>query len=92
MLLKELSTEDTPLVGIEPSAILTFRDEYPEMVDKYLKDEARKLGANAYMLEEFICKEFEKGNIKSNEFTSDTKTDKAAWALSAKSYSFNCSH
>jgi Fe-S oxidoreductase len=35
-LLKDVISENTPLVGIEPSAILTFRDEYPDLVDDNL--------------------------------------------------------
>jgi len=54
--LKELITEDTPLVGLEPSAILTFRDEYPDLVDAYLKEDARKLAENALLFDEFILK------------------------------------
>jgi FAD/FMN-containing dehydrogenase/Fe-S oxidoreductase len=73
MLLKDIISEDTPLIGIEPSAILTFRDEYPEMVDKHLQDAARILGCNAFMLEEFICSEFEKGKIKSDQFTKESR-------------------
>jgi FAD/FMN-containing dehydrogenase/Fe-S oxidoreductase len=69
MLLKEYISEETPLIGIEPSAILTFRDEYPEIVDKHLRDVARKLGCNSLMLEEFICREFEKGHITRDQFT-----------------------
>jgi FAD/FMN-containing dehydrogenase/Fe-S oxidoreductase len=73
LLLKEFISEDTPLIGIEPSAILTFRDEYPEITDRHLQDEARNLGSNAILLEEFICKEFEKGKIKTNQFTAEHK-------------------
>ena len=52
--LKDLITDETPLIGIEPSAILSFRDEYPELVDASLKEEAVKLGKNAMMFDEFI--------------------------------------
>jgi FAD/FMN-containing dehydrogenase/Fe-S oxidoreductase len=67
--LKELVSRECPLIGIEPSAILTFRDEYPEIVDNYLQEDARKLGTNSLLFEEFICREFEKGNICSDQFT-----------------------
>jgi FAD/FMN-containing dehydrogenase/Fe-S oxidoreductase len=73
LLLKDIVTENRPLVGIEPSAILTFRDEYPEMADKLLEDAARKLGRNSLMLEEFILRELEKGNINTGDFTSEIK-------------------
>ena len=53
--LKDLVTEDAPLIGIEPSAILTFRDEYPELVDENLRADARKLAKNVFLFEEFIA-------------------------------------
>ncbi len=53
--LKDLVTEEAPLIGIEPSAILTFRDEYPELVNPLLKEDALKLAKNALMFDEFIC-------------------------------------
>jgi FAD/FMN-containing dehydrogenase/Fe-S oxidoreductase len=76
LLLKDIIKDDAPLIGIEPSAILTFRDEYPEIVDDQLKDAARKLGSRALMLDEFICREVEKGKIRSDQFTKDYKSIK----------------
>lgn len=76
LLLKDIITEENPLIGIEPSAILTFRDEYPEIVDDSLKDQARKLGSHALLLEEFICREAEKGKISSDQFTRESRTIK----------------
>jgi FAD/FMN-containing dehydrogenase/Fe-S oxidoreductase len=73
MLLKDQVCANIPLVGIEPSAILTFRDEYPDLADDDLKEAARKLAANSYLLEEFIRNEHEKGNITKKEFSSDSK-------------------
>jgi Fe-S oxidoreductase len=75
-LLKDLIGEDSPLIGLEPSAILTFRDEYPEIVDEDLKDSAKKLGKQAVMLEEFICGESEKGRITPDQFTAENITIK----------------
>jgi FAD/FMN-containing dehydrogenase/Fe-S oxidoreductase len=69
-LLKDKVSEETPLVGIEPSAILGFRDEYPELVDKGMVDDARRLAANALMFDEFFIREVEKGNISKESFTS----------------------
>jgi Fe-S oxidoreductase len=68
-LLKEIVSVETPLVGIEPSAILTFRDEYPELADAGLVDDAGKLGRNALLIEEFICSEVDKGKIVPSQFT-----------------------
>ena len=55
-MLKDLITDETPLIGIEPSAILTFRDEYPELVDASLKEAAVELAKNAFMFDEFLVK------------------------------------
>jgi Fe-S oxidoreductase len=74
--LSELISNDTPLIGIEPSTILTFRDEYPELVDSNLQEKAKKLARNALMLEEFIVREMEKGNIRSDQFTDEAKSIK----------------
>jgi len=68
-LLRELVSEESPLIGIEPSAILTFRDEYPELSDASLADDAGRLGRNTLLLEEFICREAEKGKIRPDQFT-----------------------
>ncbi|MEI7662048.1 MAG: FAD-binding oxidoreductase, partial [Bacteroidota bacterium] len=54
--LSGLITDETPLIGIEPSAILTFRDEYPELVDSSLKEAAVGLAGNALLFEEFVMK------------------------------------
>jgi len=63
-----------PLVGIEPSAILGFKDEYPDLVSKDLKDKALHLSENSYTIEEFIDKEIKIGNINSNDFTKKEKS------------------
>ena len=54
--LKDLITDDAPLIGIEPSAILTFRDEYPELVDATLREDAVKLAKNTLMFDEFVIR------------------------------------
>ena len=68
----DLITSDTPLVGIEPSAILTFRDEYPRLADD--KSTAQKISKNTFTMEEFFQKEIKKGNITSNQFNDSKKT------------------
>ena len=72
--LSGIISEDTPLIGIEPSTILSFRDEYPELVQKSLQEKAIDLSKNVLMLEEFIVLEMERGNIRSDQFCKDTKT------------------
>ncbi|MBE7687967.1 FAD-binding protein [Tenacibaculum finnmarkense genomovar ulcerans] len=69
---KELISEETPLIGIEPSAILTFRDEYIRLADD--KISAKKIAKNVFTFEEFLAAENQKENIDTALFTKDTKT------------------
>ena len=68
---KNIISRDTPLVGIEPSAILTFKDEYLKLADD--KVSAEKISKHTYLIEEFIQQEIEMGNIKTGQFTLDSK-------------------
>ncbi|MDO6600256.1 FAD-binding and (Fe-S)-binding domain-containing protein [Tenacibaculum sp. 1_MG-2023] len=68
---KDLITEESPLIGIEPSAILTFRDEYLRLAEN--KSAAEKIAKNAFTIEEFLASEFEKGNLDTSIFTNKTK-------------------
>lgn len=67
--LSEIVDENTPLIGIEPSAILSFRDEYPELCGAENKDKADKLAANSFLVEEFLVKEIENGEITKDMFS-----------------------
>ncbi|CAL2085971.1 FAD-binding and (Fe-S)-binding domain-containing protein [Tenacibaculum sp. 190524A02b] len=68
---KNLITEETPLIGIEPSAILTFRDEYIRLADDKLN--AQSIAKNTFTIEEFLAKEHKNNNIDTNLFTSNAK-------------------
>jgi len=68
-MLSGIINKESPLIGIEPSGILTFRDEYRELVSPDMRATAELLSRNCYMLDEFIASEFEKGNINSEQFT-----------------------
>ena len=70
-LLKDKVTEQVPLVGIEPSCILSFRDEYPDLVPAELRSEAQLLGRNALLFDEFIVREIAAGRITSDDFKTD---------------------
>lgn len=67
-LLHNRITDENPLLGIEPSAIFTFRDEYPDLVKDELKEPAKKLAENCLMIDEFIADEIDAGNITSDNF------------------------
>lgn len=71
--LREVVSPEIPLLGIEPSGILTFRDEYPDLAGEELKEDAKMLSTSALMIDEFILKELEKGNIDVNRFTKERK-------------------
>jgi Fe-S oxidoreductase len=71
--LKDLISEESPLIGLEPSAILTFRDEYPELVKDELKESAMKLAGNVLMIDEFLVREMDAGRISRDAFTLEEK-------------------
>lgn len=50
-----LIDEKTPLVGLEPSAILSFRDEYPKITRGDLSAKAKELAKNTMTFEEFMA-------------------------------------
>ena len=70
-LLKDKISEQMPLVGIEPSCILSFRDEYPDLVPAELRQQAQQLGRNALLFDEFIMREVAAGRITSSDFKDD---------------------
>jgi FAD/FMN-containing dehydrogenase/Fe-S oxidoreductase len=68
-----LISENIPLVGIEPSAILTFRDEYPDLVSDAWLEQAKALSKNVLLLEEFIAREADTKRIHGKSFASEKK-------------------
>ena len=72
--LKGILSEGTPIVGLEPSAILSFRDEYQRLHDD--KGELQKLASNSFLIEEFLAAEIAEGHISSDSFTQDERTIK----------------
>jgi len=67
-----LINENMPLVGIEPSAILGFRDEYPDLVNGDLKEKSKIIAGNSFLIDEFIANEFRAGRIKRGSFTKNS--------------------
>jgi len=72
-LLSGFVTARVPLVGIEPSTILTFRDEYLDLAKEGNKEKALLLAKNCYTIEEFIANEWGSGNIAKEMFTKEKK-------------------
>ena len=67
-LLAGIVSESHPLIGIEPSCILSFRDEYPDLVTPENRDKAKELAKNCLLYDEFLLKEIEAGNISEKDF------------------------
>lgn len=82
---KGLIYKETPLVGIEPSAILTFRDEYLRLADNKLA--AKEIALSTFTIEEFIKQEFKKKKITPHPFTLEQKTLKIHGHCQQKSIS-----
>jgi FAD/FMN-containing dehydrogenase/Fe-S oxidoreductase len=68
-LFSQIINERMPLVGIEPSAILAFRDEYPDLLRGKLKEKALQLAKNTFTIDEFLAMEMDAGSIKKEMFT-----------------------
>lgn len=69
----QLVNEDMPMIGIEPSAVLTFRDEYIDLASDENLEKARSLSRHVFYIDEFIEREIKAGNISSASFTSEKK-------------------
>lgn len=72
-LLSPLVSAEIPIVGIEPSALLTLRDEYKDLASPENKTAALHLAQNSFTIEEFIAREIEAGRIQASSFTTEAK-------------------
>jgi len=74
-LFKNLISDETPLIGIEPSTILSFRDEYLDFFDNESENykSAKKISENTFMIDEFLANEMKAGNISKDLFTKSAK-------------------
>lgn len=63
-----LVSENHPLVGIEPSCILTFRDEYPDLVPAEWRQDVIELGRHCLLYDEFLLNEIKAGRIGPEDF------------------------
>ena len=72
-LLKNLVNPENPLLGIEPSAILTFRDEYVDLADDDQFAAAKELSKNVFLIDEFIAEEIKSGRLDKSLFTKESR-------------------
>ncbi|THD67880.1 FAD-binding oxidoreductase [Robertkochia marina] len=69
---QEMDMPDSPVIGIEPSAILGFRDDFLKLAsDKSL---AKSLAKRAQTFEEFTAALFEAGGIDTSLFSPEKRT------------------
>ncbi|WP_040398125.1 FAD-binding and (Fe-S)-binding domain-containing protein [Cesiribacter andamanensis] len=73
-LLAPLVQDGTWLIGLEPSAILTLRDEYLSLCRPDQREAAQQLAEASLLVDEFLAKEKEAGRLSSQEFTKEKKT------------------
>ena len=72
-LLFPLISDERPLIGIEPSALLSFRDEYPDLLNAEIRHKARALASHSLMIDEFLTREMQKGIIRQEQFTDEPR-------------------
>lgn len=71
--LKDVVAAETPLIGIEPSAILSFRDEYVNLsIGSSQEKEAVQLAENSFMIDEFLDQLFESGKVDRSVFSDES--------------------
>ncbi|MDI9865699.1 FAD-linked oxidase C-terminal domain-containing protein [Flectobacillus sp. DC10W] len=72
-LLAKALEDQSPIIGIEPSAILTLRDEYLDLVPAEYRAEAELVADNTYLIDEFLAQEIDKKHISSDWFTKEKR-------------------
>lgn len=53
------SHPDRPVIGLEPSALLSFRDEWSDLADDDLKEAAGSLAGRSVLLDEYLARELD---------------------------------
>jgi Fe-S oxidoreductase len=67
--LAPIITKEKPFIGIEPSALLSFRDEIPDLVSEDLRAQAITLKANCLLIDEFLAQEIKSKRIRKDSFS-----------------------
>lgn len=66
--LQPFISNETPLIGVEPSTILSFRDEYPDLLPED-RSTVEALGKNCLLIHEFLLREWNAGILSEQDFT-----------------------
>ena len=69
--LKSFTAKGLPVIGLEPSAVLSFRDEYKRFFNE--GDTLKEMGDNCFLIEEFLSSEIAKGELSAEFFTKEKK-------------------
>ena len=64
------AAKGVPIVGLEPSCLLTLRDEYPEFIRS---DAATRVAENSFLFEEFVTREEKAGRLMLHSIGGGTK-------------------
>ncbi|PQO25769.1 FAD-binding oxidoreductase [Blastopirellula marina] len=72
--LKGAMRDGIRMIGVEPSAILTFRDETMELAEPELRPIAHEIAPRCLMFEEFFQQEMQAGKITADSFTDQAKS------------------
>jgi FAD/FMN-containing dehydrogenase/Fe-S oxidoreductase len=70
-LAKALDNCDFPIVGIEPSSILTLRDEYPDLASPPFRSRAKSIVDRVLTIDEFFSRELDAGRIGPEPFSKE---------------------
>ena len=63
--LKGYVERGVPVVGLEPSCVAAFKDDYPDLVPG---EDTRSLAGHVRMLEDFLAKEWTSGRLKPEQY------------------------
>jgi len=72
-ILSPIINAEEPFIGIEPSAILTFRDEIPDLVRPELRELALQIGKNCLLVDEFLSQQIKNKKILKSDFKQENK-------------------
>ncbi|MGI9516928.1 MAG: FAD-binding and (Fe-S)-binding domain-containing protein [Pirellulaceae bacterium] len=65
---------ELPIVGVEPSALLTLRDEYPDLVGDTVREQAMAVARKSLLIDEFISQLIEQSRVDASMFVEDGAT------------------
>ncbi|MCB0658347.1 MAG: FAD-binding oxidoreductase [Saprospiraceae bacterium] len=68
-----LLNDQVLLVGLEPSALLSFRDEYPRLLRGKEQLAAKSIASRALLFEEFIVQSWHAGEISPEQFDREVR-------------------